>query len=119
MPRHVRAASARRAIPSDNFGFAELALSGLKNTAQQTARLVKTLPALASTLVGVLRANRKAVRETGAESADKTGWFGPRTPINVSITNQRLFSSFSCLPVRAARLRPRLRERLQDCAADP
>ena len=95
VPRHVRAAPARRAVASDNFGVAELALAGIKNTAQQTAKLVKSLPALAGTLVGVLRAKRAAEREGGPGALAKTNWFAPRTPINVSITNQRLFSSFS------------------------
>ena len=95
VPRHVRAAPPRRATPSDNFGVAELALSAIKNTAHQTARLVKTLPALAGTVVGVLRAKRAAEREGGTATLAKTNWFAPRTPINVSITNQRLFSSFS------------------------
>ena len=95
VPRHVRSAPARRPAGNDNFGVAELALAGIKNTAQQTAKLVRTLPALASTLVGVLRASRKSGGEAGAEAVVKTNWFAPRTPINVSITNQRLFSSFS------------------------
>ncbi len=95
VPRHVRAAPARRAMDSDNFGVAELAMAGIKNTAQQTAKLVKSLPALAGTLVGVLRAKREAGRDGGTGAPAKTNWFAPRTPINVSITNQRLFSSFS------------------------
>ena len=95
VPRHVRAAPARRSMPSDNYGVAELALAGLKNTAQQTAKLVRTLPALAGTLVGVLRASRELAKTHAADRPAKTNWFAPRTPINVAVTNQRLFSSFS------------------------
>ena len=32
---------------------------------------------------------------SGESTAEKGNWFGPRTPINVSITNQRIFSSLS------------------------
>ena len=95
IPRQVRAAPHRRTVQSDNFGVAELALSGLKNTAQQTAKLAKMLPGLASSLVGALRAS-------AADSGNKTDWFGPKTPLNVSVTNQRLFSSFS-IPLSEAK----------------
>ena len=95
VPRHVKAAPAKRFMPTDNFGVAELALAGIKNTAQQTVKLVRTLPALASTLVGMARASLESRRESEGAKAPKTNWFAPRTPINVSVTNQRLFASFS------------------------
>ncbi|MEO6626613.1 MAG: wax ester/triacylglycerol synthase family O-acyltransferase [Burkholderiaceae bacterium] len=95
VPRHVKAAPARRFMPSDNLGVAELALAAIRNTAQQTVKLVRTLPALASTLVGVARAGRESRREVEGAKAPRTNWFAPRTPINVSVTNQRLFASFS------------------------
>ena len=95
VPRRVRAAPDRRSAGSDTFGVAELALAGIRNTAHQTAKLVRTLPALAGTLVGVLRAKRELGRAGGNAALASTNWFAPRTPINVSITNQRLFSSFS------------------------
>ena len=95
VPRHVKAAPAKRFMPTDNFGVAELALAGIKNTAQQTVKLVRTLPALASTLVGMARAGRESRRESEGAKAPRTNWFAPRTPINVSVTNQRLFASFS------------------------
>ena len=97
VPRHVKAAPAKRFIPTDNFGVAELALAGIKNTAQQTVELVRTLPALASTLVGMARSARESRREAEGAKAPKTNWFAPRTPINLSVTNQRLFASFSVL----------------------
>ncbi|MCY7307854.1 MAG: wax ester/triacylglycerol synthase family O-acyltransferase [Rhodoferax sp.] len=95
VPRHVRAAPSRRFVPTDNFGVAELAMAGIKNTAQQTIKLVKTVPALASALVGLVRAGRESNRDVGGAKAPKTNWFAPRTPINVSVTNQRFFASFS------------------------
>ena len=103
IPRHVRPAPQRRALGTDNFGIAELAASGIKNTAVQTIKLAKTLPALLRTVAQLIRPT-----PTGGEDNDavdialahhavkeKSGWFAPKTPINVSITNQRIFSSFS------------------------
>ena len=105
-PRQVRAAPRRPALASDNFGIAELIAAGLKNSALQTVKLAKTLPTLVRAGVQMLK---PAARETTAVGADgiskvagrgalapaKTSWFGPKTPINVNVTNQRTFSSFS------------------------
>lgn len=104
VPRHVKAAPARRFMPTDNFGVAELAISGLRHTAQQTVKLVRTLPALAATVAGLVRAGRAARRDedSALPPAARTNWFAPRTPLNVSITNQRLFASFG-LPLDEVR----------------
>lgn len=90
VPRAVRAAPTRRAAGADNFGIAELAASGLKNTAVQFFKLVKTAPTLARTAAQVLRPTRDAKGK-----AARDNWFGPKTPLNVSITNQRVFASLS------------------------
>ncbi len=97
-PRHVRAAPRRPALSSDNFGIAELIAAGLKNSATQTIKLVKTLPTLVRAGMQMLK---PAAREdsasggVGALAPEKAGWFAPKTPINVNVTNQRVFSSFS------------------------
>ncbi len=97
-PRHVRPAPRRPALASDNIGIAELTLGGLKNSAVQALKLVKTLPTLLRAGAQMLK---PAAREegnglkTGALAPEKSNWFAPKTPINVSITNQRVFSSFS------------------------
>ena len=107
IPRHVRPAPLRRALSTDNFGIAELAASGIKNTAVQTIKLAKTLPTLLRTLAQLIRPTPTGGEDKDAASNDisgvvahepvkeKSGWFAPKTPINVSITNQRIFSSFS------------------------
>ncbi len=97
VPRHVRPAPRRPALSSDNFGIAELTVAGLKNSAIQALKLAKTLPTL---LRAGLQMLKPAAREdqgggSGALAAGKNSWFAPKTPINVSITNQRIFSSFS------------------------
>ncbi len=104
IPRHVRPAPHRRAMAADNFGIAELAVAGIKNTAVQSAKLAKNLPALARAAYQMLRPAKNeepevATRGIGglelADSPPKNRWFAPKTPINVSITNQRIFSSLS------------------------
>ena len=101
IPRHVRPAPQRRAMATDNFGIAELAVAGIKNTAVQSAKLAKNLPGLARAAYQMLRPPKNEEPETGIAglelvgSPEKNRWFAPKTPINVSITNQRSFSSLS------------------------
>ena len=100
--REVKKAPMRRPMGADTFGIAELAASGLRNTATQTVKLARTLPAVASTVRTLWRSRRQANVAEQAGSTEKTNWFAPKTPINVSITNQRLFSGFS-IPLSEAR----------------
>ncbi len=101
IPRAVRPAPHRRVMVADNFGIAELAVAGIKNTAVQSAKLAKNLPALARAAFHMLRPAKNEAPELGigglelANSPPKNRWFAPKTPINVSITNQRIFSSLS------------------------
>ncbi|MEY4911407.1 MAG: hypothetical protein RL761_1070, partial [Pseudomonadota bacterium] len=109
IPRHVRPAINRRAMATDNFGIAELAVAGIKNTAVQSAKLAKNLPGLARAAYNMLRppkSEEPSLGVAGLELVDSSGnspknspqknrWFAPKTPINVSITNQRSFSSLS------------------------
>jgi diacylglycerol O-acyltransferase / wax synthase len=105
IPRAVRPAPNRRAMATDNFGIAELAVAGIKNTAVQSAKLAKNLPGLARAAYSMLRppkSDEPVLGVAGLELVDNSGnvpqknrWFAPKTPINVSITNQRSFSSLS------------------------
>ncbi len=105
-PRAVKPAPQRRAFDVDHYGIAELAAAGLQNSAVQALKLAKTLPTLARTALQLLRPAKGDAADDGAAPSAKTGsgnrWFAPRTPINVSITNQRVFSSFS-LPMAEIR----------------
>ncbi|MEY2953949.1 MAG: hypothetical protein RLZZ401_2036, partial [Pseudomonadota bacterium] len=97
-PRHVRPAPRKAALAADNFGIAELTVAGLRHSAIQAVKLAKTLPTLLRAGVQMLKpAAREAGAEggTGALAPEKSTWFAPKTPINVNITNQRVFSSFS------------------------
>jgi diacylglycerol O-acyltransferase / wax synthase len=105
IPRAVRPAPNRRTMATDNFGIAELAVAGIKNTAVQSAKLAKNLPGLARAAYSMLRppkSDEPVLGVAGLELVDNSGnvpqknrWFAPKTPINVSITNQRSFSSLS------------------------
>ena len=92
-PRTVKPPKARRSGTDDHFGIAELAGSGAKHNFLQTIKLAKTVPALLMTARRSMRP-AKVAGETKA-AAEKTRWFAPRTPLNVSITNQRSFARFS------------------------
>ena len=74
------------------LGVAELLSAAASNTAQQVAKLVKSLPALAgaarSTLLPEKDENGK--RNWALPSGDL---FAPRTSFNVAITNQRRFAA--------------------------
>ncbi len=108
VPRTVRPAPPRRPMDHDTYGIVELVGAGLKNSVIQTAKLARALPSLLRSAAQILRPAPGNPPE-GAEAA-KPGpanapkglkgalgnqWFGPRTPINVSVTNQRIFSSLS------------------------
>lgn len=108
VPRTVRAAPPRRPMDHDTYGIAELVGAGLKNSVVQTAKLARALPSLLRSAVQILRpapgdspedaeaaAPGPANAPKGLKGALGNQWFGPRTPINVSITNQRIFSSLS------------------------
>ena len=95
VPRSVRPAPRRHAMSPDNFGIAELASAGIRNTAVQTVKLARTLPGLARGLMRWLRPSADTSELLEEGTAEASRWFGPKTPINVSITNQRVFSSLS------------------------
>jgi WS/DGAT/MGAT family acyltransferase len=105
VPRAVRPARQRRtATHDDNLGIAELTAAGLKHSAVQTVKLAKTLPALTRSVYQMLRpAKVEATEGAAALDTPATTWFAPKTPINVSITNQRSFSSLS-LPLDQIKL---------------
>ena len=88
VPREVKAAPRRHAKAAENYGIAELSAAGVRHSATQLVKLARTLPTLARVALQRLRA-------TPSAGATRTHWFGPRTPLNVSITNQRSFASVS------------------------
>jgi diacylglycerol O-acyltransferase / wax synthase len=67
----------------------------------QSVKLAKNLPGLARAAYSLLRPPKNDEPVLGVaglemvDSPEKNSWFAPKTPINVSITNQRAYSSFS------------------------
>ncbi len=92
VPRVVKPPRPRRQFNRYQLGMAELATAALGNTARQVVKLVQTLPTM-------LRAARSVLlpldEETGKRrlALPKGLSFAPRTPLNVSITNQRSFAT--------------------------
>ncbi len=76
------------------LGMAELATAALRNTAAQYVKLYKMLPALGRALGGLgTPAADAAPADTDARAlAKRFDLRAPRTPFNVSITNQRTFA---------------------------
>jgi diacylglycerol O-acyltransferase / wax synthase len=101
-PRVVPPPTQRPADSDVHFGIGELLGSALKHNLVQTVKLVKSLPNLLMTASRAMRLNKRAGDIQGVTKnalAEKPHWFGPRTPLNVAITNQRSFARFS-LPIK-------------------
>ena len=100
VPRKVTPPRARRKHAVGEYGIGEMAVAGVRNTGEQMVKLARTLPTLARTLWHRMRPSPAEAAAAGA--APKGNWFAPRTPLNVTITNQRAFASLS-LPLAQAR----------------
>ena len=100
-PRVVKTPPARRAQHAYQLGMAELAGAALKNAALQYLKLAKSLPTLARVAGRLVLPAKGADGKRGARLPKGSG-LGPRTPFNVSITNQRLFAGRS-LPLADAK----------------
>jgi len=75
------------------LGMAELATAALRNTAAQYVKLYKMLPALGKALADLATPSQELPRELDPRAlAKRYNLTAPRTPFNVSITNQRAFA---------------------------
>jgi WS/DGAT/MGAT family acyltransferase len=95
VPREVRR-SRHRTQRDIHFGVAEMIRAGVTNGLAQTVKTIRVLgPAARSAIamVKALRAQRAAARDKDDKSGLKL--FAPRTPLNVTITNQRVFGTLS------------------------
>mgnify|MGYP000630771787 CR=1 FL=1 len=92
-PSTVPPPKRQRADSGQRFGIAELAGFGVKHNAVQAVKLIKSVPGLIKTARRTMRPAK--VAGEASNSVEKTRWFAPRTPFNVSITNQRSFARFS------------------------
>ena len=74
------------------LGMAELATAALRNTAAQYVKLYKMLPALGRALGSLAKPAEAVPGSDGKALAKRFDMRAPRTPFNVSITNQRSFA---------------------------
>lgn len=77
---------------SYQLGMAELATAALRNTAAQYAKLYKMLPALGQALASLAQPTEAAATTDARDIVKRFDLRAPRTPFNVSITNQRSFA---------------------------
>ena len=93
-PSVVKAPRATRRRDSSQLGMAELASAALSNTMQQYVKLIQSIPATAKAISSVLM---PVSETTGKRSFElpKGVKTAPKTPLNVSITNQRSFAGRS------------------------
>jgi WS/DGAT/MGAT family acyltransferase len=93
-PSPVKAPRASRRPDSSQLGMAELASAALSNTVQQYVKLIQSIPATAKAITSVLL---PVSETTGKRSFElpKGLKTAPKTPLNVSITNQRSFAGRS------------------------
>jgi WS/DGAT/MGAT family acyltransferase len=74
------------------LGMAELATAALRNTAAQYVKLYKMLPALGKALSSLATPSADTAPADAKALAKRFDMTAPRTPFNVSITNQRSFA---------------------------
>lgn len=74
------------------LGMAELATAALRNTAAQYVKLYKMLPALGKALSSLASPSAESTPADAKALAKRFDLTAPRTPFNVSITNQRSFA---------------------------
>jgi WS/DGAT/MGAT family acyltransferase len=95
-PRDIRPPRARMRNTQYQLGVAELASAAFQNTVQQYVKLVTTLPNMVRAVASVALPTPDKLALSMPSFSLPTGWsFAPKTPLNVSITNQRSFAARS------------------------
>jgi diacylglycerol O-acyltransferase / wax synthase len=93
-PAPVKPPRVTRRSGSSQLGMAELATAALSNTVQQYVKLIQSIPATAKAIGNVLGSwSETAGQQRGGFELPKSLRTAPRTPLNVSITNQRSFAA--------------------------
>jgi WS/DGAT/MGAT family acyltransferase len=91
VPRKVPRPPHGKRADGDAPGIGALARAALRHDVAQYAKLLGQLPDLA----GLLAGTGKHARDPAATPARRSRAFGPRTPLNVSITGERRFAAVS------------------------
>ncbi|MGA2551347.1 MAG: wax ester/triacylglycerol synthase family O-acyltransferase [Burkholderiaceae bacterium] len=100
-PRAIKLPREKRRTNQYQLGVAELFGAALSNTVSQWVKIAKLAPPAAKVLGGLLLPQRDAKGER-KPSFLKELRIGPRTPLNVAITNQRAFATLS-IPLEEAK----------------
>ena len=93
-PAPVKAPRVTRRPDSSQLGMAELATAALSNAVQQYVKLIQSIPATAKAIANVVMPVSEGTGQRTFE-LPKSLRTAPRTPLNVSITNQRSFAARS------------------------
>jgi WS/DGAT/MGAT family acyltransferase len=93
-PAPVKTPRVTRRPDSSQLGVAELATAALSNAVQQYVKLIQSIPATAKAITNVLMPVSESTGQRAFE-LPKALRTAPRTPLNVSITNQRSFAARS------------------------
>jgi WS/DGAT/MGAT family acyltransferase len=93
-PAVVKAPRPTRRRDSSQLGMAELTSAALRNSMQQYVKLIQSIPDTAKAIASVLTPVSEATGQRSFE-LPKGVKTAPRTPLNVSITNQRSFAGRS------------------------
>jgi diacylglycerol O-acyltransferase / wax synthase len=100
VPREVPPPQPRAVVPKTDLKIGEMIGAAFSNTLAQYAKIVKSIPTVAG---AVAQAAAPMVKKAASERSLPVD-FAPRTPFNVNISTQRMFStaSLSFDAVRAA-----------------
>jgi WS/DGAT/MGAT family acyltransferase len=90
-PRELPRPARGRRAQAESPGIVELARAALRHDIDHYAKLLRRLP----DLVGILAASAERPGDPAAQPARRSRAFGPRTPLNVSITGERSFAAVS------------------------
>jgi len=95
-PKPRTVARPGRAVAAEHPGMGELAAAALKHDAAQIVKFVRHLPDVVRTLAGLFGGGSPEPRAGMSQNFS----FGPRTPLNGTITGERTFAGLS-LPLDA------------------
>ena len=98
-PRPIKAAARTQRGNQYQLGVAELATAAVQNTIQQYIKLFTTLPNAMRAMASATMPAFAGGQFPRSSACRRTGTLGPKTPLNVSITNQRCV----CCPLGVAR----------------
>ena len=94
-PRAVKPPTARAGKQPYQLGVGELVGAAFSNMANQYVKLFRMLPSMAKAASGAVSSKNAAGQKPGLITRLKGLQLGPKTHLNVSITNQRAFATAS------------------------